>query len=479
MLVPELSLTAAALQAEAEKDHSAQWSHIKKLSILSFLYANLFREKLVALALTPAAGANSAQDQELRNTLIASRAILGPFNADMMDSAIIWLDHGIRKVLVAAESSEDVDLQTVAEAVSQLPQSRVVLRIPVDMASLINRDEGETPHAETSVALRIQEKLKRLKDVASGFVIAIRAPASHLGNAAYQAEFEVVSKALQMIREGLDEGDFFAVEWVSAKQESFDRSVMLPRIGDLHRKGISVVAPALPQVSDEQRTRLVDAGQAFVRCLRSDRPDGLFTTVVTDESGVALGLVYSSEESVLAAIATGRGVYYSRSRKGLWKKGKSSGNYQTLVQLDLDCDSDALRFMVRQDGSGFCHLNTRTCWGEAGGLRYLQAMLESRLQDAPTGSYTKRLFNDPELLRNKLVEEAQELAEAETPTHVSEEAADVMYFAMVRCVAAGATLNDVEKQLDKRSLKVKRRPGNSKAYRIDAAQEILNKRQKK
>jgi phosphoribosyl-ATP pyrophosphohydrolase/phosphoribosyl-AMP cyclohydrolase/histidinol dehydrogenase len=167
-----------------------------------------------------------------------------------------------------------------------------------------------------------------------------------------------------------------------------------------------------------------------------------------DEAGVALGLVYSSEQSILAAIECGRGVYYSRSRQGLWKKGESSGNYQALIQLDVDCDSDALRFMVQQTGAGFCHLNTRTCWGEAGGLQHLQSMLESRLKDAPAGSYTKRLFEDATLLRNKLVEEAQELAEAETPTHVAEEAADVMYFAMVRCVAAGASLNDVEVRIE-------------------------------
>ena len=86
--------------------------------------------------------------------------------------------------------------------------------------------------------------------------------------------------------------------------------------------------------------------------VRSDRPDGLFPTVVSDERGFCLGLVYSSKESIATAVSTGRGVYYSRSRKGLWKKGEESGNTQELVKISLDCDADTLEFKVRQKGEG-------------------------------------------------------------------------------------------------------------------------------
>lgn len=71
------------------------------------------------------------------------------------------------------------------------------------------------------------------------------------------------------------------------------------------------------------------------------------------------------------------------------------------------------------------------------------------------------------------MEEAQELSEAQEPDHVAAEAADVLYFAMVRCVAAGVTLEDVERHLDARALKLARRPGNAKQHRIEAAQAIL------
>jgi len=83
------------------------------------------------------------------------------------------------------------------------------------------------------------------------------------------------------------------------------------------------------------------------------------------------------------------------------------------------------------------------------------------------------LFDDDELLRDKLVEEAQELSEAESRQHVAEELADVLYFAMVKATKAGVSIDDAVVELDKRSKKVTRRKGDSKAFRIEAGKQIL------
>ena len=141
----------------------------------------------------------------------------------------------------------------------------------------------------------------------------------------------------------------------------------------------------------------------------------------------------------------------------------------------MDCDADALAFSVKQHGEppAFCHKGSLSCWGVPSGLHALQLTLKQRKASAPPGSYTKRLFDDPILLRNKLVEEAQELSEAIEPDHVAAEAADLMYFAMTRCVAAGVSLDQIESHLDRRSLKLQRRPGNDKKERIEAAAKIL------
>ncbi|KAK2809271.1 imidazoleglycerol-phosphate dehydratase [Emmonsiellopsis sp. PD_5] len=193
----------------------------------------------------------------------------------------------------------------------------------------------------------------------------------------------------------------------------------------------------------------------------ADSNNGLYATVVTDERGVALGLVWSSEKSISEALKTGTGVYQSRKR-GLWYKGQSSGDTQELVRVDFDCDSDCLVFVVKQKGRGFCHLGTASCFGEYRGLSRLQKTLQARKENAPAGSYTARLFNDPKLVQAKIMEEAEELCQATTKENIAFEAADLLYFALTKCVAAGVTLEDVEKNLDLKNLKLKRRQGDAK-----------------
>eukprot|EP01041_Mallomonas_annulata_P004061 gene4062-8076_t len=212
-----------------------------------------------------------------------------------------------------------------------------------------------------------------------------------------------------------------------------------------------------------------DFVSAFLARLRSDRQDGLFTSVVCDEQGVCLGLVYSNSESIRHAVSKRRGIFWSRSRGGLWVKGESSGMWQELLKIDLDCDGDALRFTVSLtvyvsdyisiclygDPGCFCHLMTRTCWGDPRGLQKMEALLRDRKKAAPEGSYTKRLFDDPNLLRKKLLEETMLLRKEPI------------------CVAAGVGISDIEAHLDKRSLKVTRRPGDAKEWRTKAAEQTL------
>lgn len=225
---------------------------------------------------------------------------------------------------------------------------------------------------------------------------------------------------------------------------------------------------AVPIIPTERLTVAAQPGEGQIRIAslllantKSDRPDGLFTTLVTDERGVALGLVYSNEESVAESLRCGRGVYHSRKR-GLWRKGDTSGDWQELVRIEADCDQDCLCFVVRQQGHGFCHLQTATCFGQYRGLSKLQKTLQSRKRAAPEGSYTARLFNDPKMLNAKVMEEAAELCEAESKEDIAAEAADVLFFALTKATAAGVSLEDIERNLDAKSVKVKRRKGDAK-----------------
>ena len=104
------------------------------------------------------------------------------------------------------------------------------------------------------------------------------------------------------------------------------------------------------------------------------------------------------------------GIYQSRSR-GLWVKGETSGATQELLRIDLDCDRDSPRFVVRQSGPASA-TSTPAPAGARTRPRASGAHAGGAPRQAPPGSYTAKLFADPDLLAAKLREEAAELAEA-------------------------------------------------------------------
>ncbi|KAL6919672.1 hypothetical protein ACHAPO_004094 [Fusarium lateritium] len=222
---------------------------------------------------------------------------------------------------------------------------------------------------------------------------------------------------------------------------------------------IPIISSARLTTDKHDSTRLL-LSKLIASYWKSDRTDGLIPTVVTDDAGIALGLAYTSEESILEALRTQTGVYQSRKR-GLWVKGLTSGDTQELLRIGLDCDNDTIKFVVNQKGR-FCHLQQFGCFGDLNGISALEQTLKSRKESAPEGSYTARLFSDEKLLRAKIMEEAEELCDGKTKENIAFEAADLIYFALTKAVGAGVSLADIEANLDAKSLKVKRRTGNAK-----------------
>ena len=195
----------------------------------------------------------------------------------------------------------------------------------------------------------------------------------------------------------------------------------------------------------------------LAKVLTTDRPDGLWSTLIVDPLGLALGLAYSNRESLLDALTHRRGTYWSRSRDSLWIKGASSGAVQKLIGIRMDCDRDCLRFQVTQDQPGFCHRNTYSCFGEERTIESVCQRLLERIESSDDKSFTKTLVKDPEMLRAKLLEEAQELSEADNTLDIAWEAADVLYFSLVKMLSQGVRLEQVHQELARRMNRVVRR----------------------
>lgn len=90
---------------------------------------------------------------------------------------------------------------------------------------------------------------------------------------------------------------------------------------------------------------------------------GLVTAVAQDAAdGTVLMVAHMNREALLETLKTGRGVYWSRSRKKLWRKGEESGHVQQVMSVALDCDMDTVLLKVRQEGGAACHTGRRSCF---------------------------------------------------------------------------------------------------------------------
>lgn len=190
--------------------------------------------------------------------------------------------------------------------------------------------------------------------------------------------------------------------------------------------------------------RVEDAAQ--LDALDFEKGGGVVPVVTQHaRTGEVLMLAYANREALERALESGVMWYWSRSRARLWMKGETSGNVQRLVSLHADCDADSVLARVEPTGPS-CHTGDWSCFGAPPTLAALAEVLAGRAAALPEGSYTSRLLTDRNLRLKKLGEEAVELALACADVdreRAAEEAADLLYHALVACQAAGASAADV------------------------------------
>ena len=190
---------------------------------------------------------------------------------------------------------------------------------------------------------------------------------------------------------------------------------------------------------------------------------GLIPAVVVDAvTKEVLTLAYMNAESLQITMDEGRTCFYSRSRKELWRKGETSGNYQKVVSITADCDKDALTVMVEKAGPA-CHTGAESCFFQpvyeseelnAFSLSSLMKLIEGRKTDKKEGSYTTYLFEKGlDKILKKVGEECTEViiaGKAEDKKETVYEVADLCYHVLVMMVEMGISLEDIYKELASR-----------------------------
>lgn len=192
---------------------------------------------------------------------------------------------------------------------------------------------------------------------------------------------------------------------------------------------------------------------------------GLIPAIVTDaDSGKTLTLAYMNRESLEISMKEGKTCFWSRSRQELWRKGETSGNFQRIVSITADCDSDALLIKVRKDGPA-CHTGSDSCFTDektvytgtepAPFSAYgLMELISGRKTERKEGSYTTYLFDKGlDKILKKVGEEATEViiaGKAEDHAETVYEISDLCYHVMVLMTQLGISLDEVRAELASR-----------------------------
>jgi phosphoribosyl-ATP pyrophosphohydrolase/phosphoribosyl-AMP cyclohydrolase len=193
--------------------------------------------------------------------------------------------------------------------------------------------------------------------------------------------------------------------------------------------------------------------------------NGLIPAVVVDSfTKKVLTVAYMNKESLKISMEKGLTCFYSRSRKELWLKGETSGNYQHIVSITADCDLDALTIVVEKEGPA-CHTGTDTCFTNEVfqseelhefTMNGLYDLLVGRKKDRPEGSYTTYLFEKgTDKILKKIGEECTEViiaGKADDKKETIYEIADLAYHTMVLMVQMGISVEDIQRELASRHI---------------------------
>ncbi len=195
--------------------------------------------------------------------------------------------------------------------------------------------------------------------------------------------------------------------------------------------------------------------------------EGLVPVIAQDyRTGEVRMLAYANEEAIKKTLETEYAHYYSRSRKKLWKKGETSGELQRVKEVRIDCDGDAVIYVIEQEKNRACHTGERNCfYRDIEGnkvekplpfevLPRLEEVIKERIEKLPEGSYTTKLVKSgKDRVFQKFGEESVETLIALMKGNKKEiisETADMLYSLIVSLSVSGVEIKEVMEELARR-----------------------------
>ena len=193
--------------------------------------------------------------------------------------------------------------------------------------------------------------------------------------------------------------------------------------------------------------------------LNFEKLNGLIPTVIIDyKTDLVLMLGFMNKESLETTTETKLVTFYSRTRKELWTKGKTSGSYLRLVEIKPDCDNDSLLIYAEPDGNT-CHTGNYSCFNinKTDSIKFLEELsklIKERKERLPENSYTTKLFKEGEnRIIQKFGEESVEViiaAKNNDRKEIINEVSDLIYHLLVLLEEKEIKLSDISANLEKR-----------------------------
>ena len=321
------------------------------------------------------------------------------------------LQAGAKKIIIGTKATP--------EFLKQLPKERVIVAVDTKDGYVVTKGWVEKTKQKPDALI------KNLEQYCSGFL------------------FTNVNK------EGLMKGfDFEIVKKLKAlTKNKMTIAGGISSISDIKKiEGVG----ADSQLGMALYTGKIELYKAFISLLDFEKNKGLMPTIVQDYKKQVLMLAFSNKESLSKAFKSGKATYYSRSRKKIWQKGETSGNFQEILKVRYDCDRDTLLFIVRQKNVA-CHNGVYSCFSDKEfQLEDLYELIKDRIDNPKAGSYTSKLAKDEKKIKEKIKEESEEILDYKDTDNLIWEISDLMFFIMVLMAKKGITLDDVRNELWKR-----------------------------